>query len=83
MKDANIGLVTGRPTITEDERLIEKWRAIAFFDEERLCQLETLSVLGLAMACASTDLLAIQNARAYSDITATARSSPVAISLCI
>jgi hypothetical protein len=83
MKDANIGLVTGRPTITEDNRLIEKWGAIAFFDEELRRQLDTFYVLGVAMARASADLLAIQNVRAHSDITATARSSPLAISLCI
>ena len=62
MKDANIGLVTGRPTITEDERLIEKWGAIAFFDEELPRQLDTFYVLGVAIARASADLLAIQNA---------------------
>ena len=83
MKDANIGLVTGRPTVIDDERMIEKWRAIAFFEEELLRQRDTLYVLGVAITRASADLLAIQNVRAYSAITATARSSPLAISLCI
>jgi hypothetical protein len=59
MKNANIGLVTGRPTITEDERLFEKWRAIASFDEELFRQLDTFYVLGAAIASASADLLAI------------------------
>ena len=83
MKEANIGLVTGRPTFTEDERMIEKWGATALFDRELLRQRDTLYVLGVAIARAYSDLLAIQNVRAYSDIAATARSSPLAISLCI
>jgi hypothetical protein len=63
MKYANIGLVTGRPTFTEDERMIEKWAATAFFDRELLRQRDTLYVLGVAIARASADLLVIQNVR--------------------
>ena len=63
MKNANIGLVTGRPTITEDQRLTGKRGAIAFLDEEFLRQLDTLYVLGVAIARASADLLATQKRR--------------------